>query len=57
MQSGGICRAKVVYTIDYGICCASLLQECTQYHGHKEDLRVKLGTCGAIGERVQVILV
>ena len=34
-----------------------LLEECPQHHGHKGDPGVTLGTCGAIGERAQVILV
>ena len=38
-------------------CCAPLFEECLQYHGHKGDPKVMLGTCGAIGERAQVILV
>ena len=40
-----------------GECCTPLLEECMQHHGHKEDLGVTPGTCGAIGERVQKILV
>ena len=38
-------------------CRAPLLEECPQHHGHKGDLGVTPGTCGAIGERAQVILV
>ena len=38
-------------------CRAPLLEECPQHHGHKGDPRVTPGTCGAIGERAQVILV
>ena len=38
-------------------CRAPLLEECPQHHGHKEDPRVTPKTCGAIGERAQVILV
>ena len=41
---------------DY-ICRAPLLEECPQHHGHKGDPGVRPGTCGAIGERAQVILV
>ena len=37
-------------------CRAPLFEECPQHHGHKEDPGVMLGTCGAIGERTQVIL-
>ena len=36
---------------------APLLEECPQHHGHKGDPGVTPGTCGAIGERAQVILV
>ena len=39
------------------LCRASLFEECSQHHGHKGDPRVMPGTCGAIGERAQVILV
>ena len=38
-------------------CRTPLLEECPQHHGHKGDPRVTLGTCGAIGERAQMILV
>ena len=38
-------------------CCAPLLEECPQHHGYKGDPRVTPETCGAIGERAQVILV
>ena len=38
-------------------CRAPLLEECPQHHGHKGDPGVTPGTCGAIGERAQVILV
>ena len=38
-------------------CRATLLEECPQHHGHKGDPGVTPGTCGAIGERAQVILV
>ena len=37
-------------------CCAPLHEECLQHHGHKGDLGVTPRTCGAIGERAQVIL-
>ena len=39
------------------LCRAPLLKECPQHHGHKGDPEVTPGTCGAIGERAQVILV
>ena len=43
---------------DLVLCCrAPLLKECPQHHGHKGDPGVTPGTCGAIGERAQVILV
>ena len=38
-------------------CRAPILEECPQHHGHKGDPGVTPGTCGAIGERAQVILV
>ena len=38
-------------------CRAPLLKECPQHHEHKGDPGVTPGTCGAIGERAQVILV
>jgi hypothetical protein len=37
-------------------CRAPLHGECPQHHGHKGDPGVTHGTCGAIGERDQVIL-
>ena len=42
---------------DHLNCRAPLLEECPQHHGHKGDPGVTPGTCGAIGERAQVILV
>ena len=42
---------------DEQLCRAPLLEECPQHHGHKGDPGVTPGTCGAIGERTQVILV
>ena len=38
-------------------CCAPLHEECLKHHGHKGDPGVTPGTCGAVGERAQVILV
>jgi len=38
-------------------CCAPLHKECPQHHGRHGDPGVTPGTCGAIGERDQVILV
>ena len=40
-----------------GECRAPLHEECPQHHGHKGDPGVTPGTCGAVGERAQVILV
>ena len=40
-----------------GECHTPLLEECPQHHGHKGDLGVTPGTCGAISKRAQVILV
>jgi hypothetical protein len=36
---------------------APLHEECLQHHGHKGDPGATHGTCGAKGERAQVILV
>ena len=38
-------------------CHAPLHEECPKHHGDKGDPRLTPGTCGAIGERAQVILV
>ena len=38
-------------------CRTPLLEECPQHYRHKEDPGVTPWTCGAIGERAQVILV
>ncbi len=38
-------------------CRAPLHEECLKHHGHKGDPGVTPGTCGAVGERAQVILV
>ena len=38
-------------------CCAPLLKNSPQHHGHKGDSGVTLRTCGAIGKRAQMILV
>ena len=37
-------------------CRAPLHKECLKHHGHKGDPGVTPGTCGAVGERAQVIL-
>jgi hypothetical protein len=37
-------------------CRAPPHKECPQHHGHKEDPGVTPETCGAIGERDQVVL-
>jgi hypothetical protein len=39
-----------------GGCRAPLHEECLQHYGHKGDPGVTPGTCDAIGERDQVIL-
>jgi hypothetical protein len=38
-------------------CHAHLHEECPKHLGHKRDLGVTPGTCGAGGERAQLILV
>jgi hypothetical protein len=38
-------------------CRAPLHKGCPKHHGHKGDPGVTLGTCGAGGEKAQVILV
>ena len=38
-------------------CHAPLHEECPKHHGHKGGPGVTPGTCGAVGERAQVILV
>jgi hypothetical protein len=43
--------------IRYRHCCAPLLEECPKHHGHKGDPRMTPGTCSAVGERAQVIMV
>ena len=43
--------------LGYNLCRTPFLKECPQHHGHKKDPGVTPGTCGAIGERAQVILV
>jgi hypothetical protein len=40
-----------------GWCRAPLQKGCPKHHGHKGDPRVTPGTCGAGGEKDQVILV
>ena len=42
--------------VDQILCRAPLHEECPKHYGHKEDPGVTPGTCGAIGERAQVIL-
>ena len=37
--------------------CRAPLHECPKHHGHKGDLEMTPKTCGAVGERAQVILV
>jgi hypothetical protein len=38
-------------------CRAPLQKRCPKHYGHKGDPRVTPGTCGAHGEKAQVILV
>ena len=38
-------------------CRAPLYENCLRHHGHKGEPKVTFGTCGAIGEMAQVILV
>lgn len=38
-------------------CCTPLYENCPQHHWHKGDPRMTPKTCGAIGQRAQVILV
>jgi hypothetical protein len=40
-----------------GECCAPLHKGCPKHHGHKGDPGLTPGTCGAGGEKAQVILV
>ena len=47
---------KLLYTCIRD-CRAPLHKECMKHHGHKGDLEVTLGTCGADGEMAQLILV
>jgi hypothetical protein len=49
-------QAHYLLCVRHHMCRTPLHEECPQHHGHKRDPEVKLGTCGAIGERVQVIL-
>ena len=39
------------------LCCAPLYEKPPKHHRHKGDPRITLGTCGAICERAQAILV
>jgi hypothetical protein len=39
------------------VCPTLLHEECPKYHGHKGDPGVTPKTCGAVGERVQMIVV
>ena len=49
--------APCIMRSSINLCRAPFLEECPQHHGHKGDPGVTPGTCGAIGERTQVILV
>ena len=48
---------KECYYVDNSMCRAPLQKGCPTHHGHKGDLRMTPGTCGAGGEKAQVILV
>ena len=51
-------QTKKVWEAKFGaLYCAPLHKECPQHHGHKGDPIVTPGTCDAVGERAQVILV
>ena len=50
-----MCALEVVVGSNSGT--KSVAHECPKHHGHKGDPRVTPRTFGAIGERVQVILV
>ena len=39
------------------ICRTPLREVCLKHHGHNGDPIMTLGTCGAVGERAQVIIV
>ena len=40
-----------------GKCRTSIHEKCPKHHGHKEDPGLTPGSCGAVGERAQMILV
>jgi hypothetical protein len=47
-------RIKVIDHID--ACHVPLHEECPKHHGHKGDMGMTPGTCDAIGEKAQAIL-
>ena len=62
VRSFGVCKfgPGVIWLCMHIIetsCRAPLQEECPKHHGHKGDPRVTPGTCAAVGERAQVILV
>ena len=58
LSEPGIVEATIpTWMLHVTLCRAPLLEECPQHHGHKGDPGMTPETCGAIGERAQVILV
>ena len=52
-----VCGQNKFVMQDLQCCRAPFHEECPKHHGHKGNPGVTPGTCGAIGERAQVILV
>jgi hypothetical protein len=50
-------KLRTIPNYKYAECHAPLQKGCPKHHGHKGDPGVTPGTCGAGGEKVQVILV
>jgi hypothetical protein len=48
--------SQFFHLIELG-CCTPLQKGCPKHQGHKGDPGVTVGTCGAGGEKAQVILV
>ena len=44
------------WDVQVSACRVPLYEECPKYYGHKLDPGVKPGTCDAVGERAQVLL-
>jgi hypothetical protein len=51
------CREVYLRGLEEVFCRAPLYKGCPKHHGHKGDPGVTPGTCGAGGEKAQVILV